>query len=165
MARRRKKILDIGRFSELLRDRGYRVTKQRLAVHTAMLTLGNATADEVLEYIEDRQKGLKVSVSSVYNILSKMADMGLYNRIQGIGASRLNQDDENFRQDTVAQTGTIEAAVLIMRPHVISNRVANGRKSRITRTFTVEIVTVNGELIMKCDKQLGFSRTRGVVGW
>lgn len=86
MARRRKKILDIGRFSELLRDRGYRVTKQRLAVHTAMLTLGHATADEVLEYIEDRQKGLKVSVSSVYNILSKMADMGLYNRIQCIGS-------------------------------------------------------------------------------
>ena len=85
MARRRKKILDIGRFSELLRDRGYRVTKQRLAVHTAMLTLGHANADEVLEYIEDRQKGLKVSASSVYNILSAMADLGLYNRIQGIG--------------------------------------------------------------------------------
>ncbi|MBQ6352080.1 MAG: hypothetical protein IJJ28_02285 [Lentisphaeria bacterium] len=87
------------------------------------------------------------------------------NRIQGIGASRLNQDDENFRQDTVAQTGTIEAAVLIMRPHIISNRVADGRRARVTRTFTVEIVTVNGELIMKSDKQLGFSRTRGVVGW
>ena len=82
-----------------------------------------------------------------------------------IGASRLNQDDENFRQDTVAQTGTIEAAVLIMRPHIISNRVADGRRARVTRTFTVEIVTVNGELIMKSDKQLGFSRTRGVVGW
>lgn len=77
--------MDIGRFSELLRDRGYRVTKQRLAVHTAMLTLGHASADEVLEYIEDRQKGLKVSVSSVYNILSTIADLGLYNRIRGIG--------------------------------------------------------------------------------
>ncbi len=85
MPRRRKKIVDIGRFSELLRDRGFRVTKQRLAVHTAMLTLGHASADEVLEHIEDRQKGLEVSVSSVYNILSKMADLGLYNRIQGIG--------------------------------------------------------------------------------
>lgn len=85
MPRRRKKIVDIGRFSELLRDRGFRVTKQRLAVHTAMLTLGHACADEVLEHIEDRQKGLEVSVSSVYNILSKMADLGLYNRIQGIG--------------------------------------------------------------------------------
>lgn len=85
MPRRRKKIVDIGRFSELLRDRGFRVTKQRLAVHTAMLTLGHASADEVLEHIEDRQKGLEVSVSSVYNILSKMSDLGLYNRIHGIG--------------------------------------------------------------------------------
>lgn len=86
MARRKRKILDIAGFSALLRDRGYRVTKQRLAVHTAMLTLGHASADEVLEHIQDRQKGLDASASTVYTILSKMADLGLYNRIQGIGS-------------------------------------------------------------------------------
>ena len=85
MARRRKRILDIVQFKELLQDRGYRVTRQRLAVHTAMLTLGHASADEVLEHIEDRQKGIKASPSSVYNILSDLADMGLYNRIRGFG--------------------------------------------------------------------------------
>ena len=51
-----------------------------------MLTLGKASADEVLEHIEDRQKGPEISISAVYNILSKMADLGLYNRIQGIGS-------------------------------------------------------------------------------
>ena len=87
------------------------------------------------------------------------------NRESSIGASRDNQYDENFRQDTVAKTGTIEAAVLIMKPYIMSNKVSDGGKKRITRTFTIEILTVNGEVIMKCDKQLGFKKTRGVFGW
>ena len=86
-------------------------------------------------------------------------------RMKSIGASRNNIDDPNFRPETVAQEGTIEAAVLIMKPTVISNTVSSGRAKRITRTFTIEIVTINGELIMKSDYQLGFKKTRGVVGW
>ena len=87
------------------------------------------------------------------------------NREKSIGASRNNIDDPNFKQSTVAQEGTIEAAVLIMKPYVVSNRVSSERASRVTRTFTVEIITINGEVIMKCDKQLGFKRTRSAFGW
>lgn len=86
-------------------------------------------------------------------------------RMKSIGSSRDNIDDPNFRTETVAKEGTIEAAVLIMKPTIISNNVSNGSQKRITRTFTVEIVTINGELIMKCDKQLGFKKTKGTVGW
>ena len=139
MARRRKKILDIGRFSELLRDRGYRVTKQRLAVHTAMLTLGHATADEVLEYIEDRQKGLKVSVSSVYNILSKMADMGLYNRIQGIGSRIVF--DVNLRSSNAAHSAatgwtasTCTSSVILPARRKSNERKGDYRRRRSGRT-------------------------------
>ena len=87
------------------------------------------------------------------------------NRDKSIGASRNNIDDPNFKQSTVAQEGTIEAAVLIMKPYISQNTVRSGRKKRITRTFTIEILTVNGEVIMKCDKQLGFKKTQGAVGW
>lgn len=87
------------------------------------------------------------------------------NREKSIGASRDNIDDRNFKQDTVAKEGTIEAAVLIMKPFVSQNTVRAGRNKRITRTFTIEIQTINGEVIMKCDKQLGFKKTQGVVGW
>ena len=87
------------------------------------------------------------------------------NREKSIGASRDNIDDPNFKQSTVAQEGTIEAAVLIMKPYVMENNVSYGRNKRVTRTFTIEIITVNGEVIMKCDKQLGFKKTKGSVGW
>ena len=87
------------------------------------------------------------------------------NRERAIGASRDNQYDQNFNQATVAKEGTIEAAVLIMKPYISSNTVASGRRRRTTRTFTIEIMTVNGEVIMKCDKQMGFQKTRGAVGW
>ena len=87
------------------------------------------------------------------------------NREKGIGASRNNIDDPNFKQSTVAKEGTIEAAVLIMKPYVSQNTVRSGRNKRITRTFTIEIITINGEVIMKCDKQLGFKKTKGVAGW
>lgn len=86
-------------------------------------------------------------------------------RVSSIGNSRQNIDDPNFKLETVAQEGTIEAAVLIMYPQVISNNASDERKKRITRTFTIEIVDINGEVIMKCDKQLGFKKIKGMVGW
>ena len=87
-------------------------------------------------------------------------------RIAAIGASRANEDDDNFRQETVAKRGTIEAAALVMRPHLTSNNVSNGRKKRITRTFMIDVARIDtGEAIFTCTKQLGFSKTRGAVGW
>ena len=56
--------------------------------------------------------------------LSKKVRISRYEgveRIGAIGASRANEDDDNFRQETVAKRGTIEAAVLVMRPHLTSN--------------------------------------------
>ena len=101
--------------------------------------------------------------------LSKKVRISRYEgveRIGAIGASRANEDDDNFRQETVAKRGTIEAAVLVMRPHLTSNNVSNGRKKRITRTFMIDVARIDtGEAIFTCTKQLGFSKTRGAVGW
>lgn len=63
-------------FSELLHSFNLKATGQRIAVHTAMLELGHASADMVKEKIE--QKGCKVTVASVYNILSQLALLGIY---------------------------------------------------------------------------------------
>lgn len=64
-------------FKKLLKKHSLKATPQRLAVHEAMLSLGHASADMVTEIIA--QKGeAKVTVASVYNILTQMAMLGVY---------------------------------------------------------------------------------------
>lgn len=63
----------------MLKEHELKATPQRLSVHSAMLALGHASADMVSEYID--RNGLEpVTVASVYNILSSLADMGIYDR-------------------------------------------------------------------------------------
>ena len=73
------KALTIEDFREQLRDNGLKVTPQRLAVHEAMLKLGHACADMVTEEITAAGKA-KVTVASVYNILTQLSLLGIYNR-------------------------------------------------------------------------------------
>ena len=64
-------------FKLILKKHSLKATPQRLAVHEAMLSLGHASADMVTEMIT--QKGTaKVTVASVYNILTNMAMLGIY---------------------------------------------------------------------------------------
>ena len=64
-------------FKQVLKKHSLKATPQRLAVHEAMLSLGHASADMVTEVIA--QKGTaKVTVASVYNILTNMAMLGIY---------------------------------------------------------------------------------------
>ena len=61
-----------------LRRHGLRATKQRIAVHEVMMELEHASADMVQEKLAER--GAKVTVASVYNILSQLADYRIYSR-------------------------------------------------------------------------------------
>lgn len=71
------KCQNIEEFKQLLKKHSLKATPQRLAVHEAMLSLGHASADMVTEVIS--QKGeAKVTVASVYNILTNMAMLGVY---------------------------------------------------------------------------------------
>ena len=64
-------------FKVFLKKHSLKATPQRLAVHEAMMSLGHASADMVTEVIS--QKGeTKVTVASVYNILTNMATLGVY---------------------------------------------------------------------------------------
>ena len=65
-------------FRTLLRRHHLKATRQRMAVHDVMMALGHASADMVTEELQ--QRGTKVTVASVYNILSQLADLRIYSR-------------------------------------------------------------------------------------
>ena len=65
-------------FRTQLRRHKLKATRQRLAVHEVMMELGHASADQVQETL--RQRGAAVTVASVYNILSQLADQRIYGR-------------------------------------------------------------------------------------
>ncbi len=67
----------IEEFKKLLKKHSLKSTPQRLAVHNAMLKLGHASADMVTEEIRS-QGTTNVTVASVYNILSQIALLGIY---------------------------------------------------------------------------------------
>lgn len=67
----------IEEFKKLLKKHSLKSTRQRLAVHNAMLKLGHASADMVTEEIKS-QGTTNVTVASVYNILSQIALLGIY---------------------------------------------------------------------------------------
>ena len=68
---------NIEEFKNILKKHSLKATPQRLAVHEAMMSLGHACADMVTEEI--KSKGTtKVTVASVYNILTQMAMLKVY---------------------------------------------------------------------------------------
>ncbi len=67
----------IEEFKVLLKKHNLKATPQRLAVHEAMAELGHASADMVTEKIKEKD-GAKVTVASVYNILTHLAMLGIY---------------------------------------------------------------------------------------
>lgn len=71
------KCPNIEEFKVILKKHSLKATPQRLAVHEAMMSLGHASADMVTEAIKDKDQ-TKVTVASVYNILTQMAMLGVY---------------------------------------------------------------------------------------
>lgn len=71
----------------LLRERGYRVTAQRLAVLRAVTPGRHLTADAVAEAV--RAEVGAISLQSVYDSLGVLADVGLVRRLQPAGYSAL----------------------------------------------------------------------------
>ena len=71
-------------FKHALKANGLKATRQRVAVHEVMMELGHASADMVRDRIQS-QGTAKVTTSSVYNILSQMALLGIYSHRLSIG--------------------------------------------------------------------------------
>ena len=72
-----RKAPAVDEFKTLLKRHSLKATPQRLAVHSAMMELGHASADMVSDAIAAAGK-VKVTVASVYNILSQLALLGIY---------------------------------------------------------------------------------------
>ena len=64
-------------FKEILKKHSLKATPQRLAVHESMIELGHASADMVTEKIKAKETA-KVTLASVYNILTHMAMLKVY---------------------------------------------------------------------------------------
>ena len=71
------KCLSPEEFKEALRKHSLKATPQRMAVHEAMMELGHASADMVTESIKAKGTA-KVTMASVYNILTQMAMLKIY---------------------------------------------------------------------------------------
>ena len=82
-------------FRTRLKRHGLKATRQRLEVHSAMMALGHASADMVTEEIQ-RRGAVKVTVASVYNILSQLADLRIYSRRLS-NNNKMYFDINNFR--------------------------------------------------------------------
>lgn len=78
MARSKHSIPTLDEFRFQLRRHNLRATQQRLAVHEVMMELEHASADAVQKKLEER--GVAVTVGSIYNILSSLADYHIYGR-------------------------------------------------------------------------------------
>lgn len=70
--------------ADLLRQRGYRVTGQRLAVLRAVSAEPHLTADSVAETV--RAELGTISLQAVYDVLGVLVDVGLIRRIQPAGS-------------------------------------------------------------------------------
>ena len=76
--------------SEILRERGLRVTAQRLAVLRAVATAPHVTADSVAQTV--RGEIGAVSVQAVYDALAILTEKGLLRRIQPAGSPARFED-------------------------------------------------------------------------
>ncbi|MCQ2146915.1 MAG: transcriptional repressor [Bacteroidales bacterium] len=79
MLNQTKKAPTLEEFKVILKKNGLKATPQRLAVHEAMLSLGHASVDMVTESISANTTKT-ITVASAYNILSQLADLGIYSR-------------------------------------------------------------------------------------
>jgi Fur family ferric uptake transcriptional regulator len=73
--------------ADLLRQRGYRVTGQRLAVLRAVSSEPHVTADTVAETV--RAELGSISLQAVYDVLGVLVAVGLIRRIQPAGSPAL----------------------------------------------------------------------------
>lgn len=75
-------------FKQMLKKVSLKATRQRLAVHQAMLKLGHASADMIEEEIR-AQGDTKITAATIYNIMSQLALLGFYH-------SRLSSNNKMY---------------------------------------------------------------------
>jgi Fe2+ or Zn2+ uptake regulation protein len=100
--------------AELLRERGYRVTGQRLAVLRAVSGEPHVTADTVAETV--RAELGAISLQAVYDVLAVLEDVGLIRRIQPAGSparfeARVSDNHHHVICRLCGRTADVDCAV------------------------------------------------------
>jgi Fur family transcriptional regulator, stress-responsive regulator len=100
--------------ADLLRERGYRVTGQRLAVLRAVMRQPHLTADAVAETV--RAELGSISLQAVYDVLGVLADVGLIRRIQPAGSparfeARVSDNHHHVICRSCGRTADVDCAV------------------------------------------------------
>lgn len=100
--------------ADLLRERGYRVTGQRLAVLRAVMAQPHLTADAVAEAV--RAELGSISLQAVYDVLSVLAEVGLIRRIQPAGSparfeARVSDNHHHVICRICGRTADVDCAV------------------------------------------------------
>jgi Fur family ferric uptake transcriptional regulator len=100
--------------AELLREHGYRVTVQRLAVLRAVSAEPHVTADAVAENVRT-ELGL-ISLQAVYDVLNVLVDVGLVRRIQPAGSparfeARVSDNHHHVICRSCGRTADVDCAV------------------------------------------------------
>jgi Fur family transcriptional regulator, stress-responsive regulator len=100
--------------ADLLRQRGYRVTGQRLAVLRAVSGQPHVTADDVAETV--RAEMGAISIQAVYDVLGVLVDVGLVRRIQPAGSparfeARVSDNHHHVICRVCGRTADVDCAV------------------------------------------------------
>src|SRR4051794_595699 len=90
-----------------LRERGMRVTSQRVILHRALQELGrHVTADELLESVADRLPN--VSLPTIYATLDLLEELGMVRRVQRAGTTLFDPRVDSHHHLVCTRCGSIE---------------------------------------------------------
>ncbi|MDQ3721782.1 MAG: transcriptional repressor [Actinomycetota bacterium] len=93
--------------STALRERGMRVTPQRVVLHRALRELDrHVTADELLESVADRLPN--VSLPTIYATLELLEELGMVRRVQRAGTTLFDPRTESHHHLVCTVCGSIE---------------------------------------------------------
>ncbi len=93
--------------STALRERGMRVTPQRVVVHRALRELDrHVTADELLDAVADRLPN--VALPTIYATLDLLEELGMVRRVQRAGTTLFDPRTESHHHLVCALCGSIE---------------------------------------------------------
>jgi len=93
--------------STALRERGMRVTPQRVVVHRALRELDrHVTADELLDAVGDRLPN--VSLPTIYATLDLLEELGMVRRVQRAGTTLFDPRTDSHHHLICTSCGSIE---------------------------------------------------------
>src|SRR4051794_14681270 len=91
----------------LLRERGYRATSQRIAIHEALRDAGrHLTAEQVLSMVGERLPG--ISLPTVYATLDVLEELGLVRRVHTPSALLFDPRPDEHAHALCRRCGRVE---------------------------------------------------------